>query len=155
MKVCLLVFGLVGILSACRKDAQQHEQDVAACRAYVKAQNIPALQDPNADYFYYFRTENERPKLVVANEGLTLKVRYQTTLLDGTVVADTGPNAELVQLDESIYGWRLALPRMGLGERMLLVLPSRLAYSNESNLTIPSYSNLVFDIELLDVYPQF
>ena len=124
MSVRLLYLGLLlgSLVGACRKAALQHEQDVAACQAYAEDRNIPALQDTDADYFYYFYVANNNPNLVLANEGLTLKVRYRAELLDGTLVDDTGADSALIQLDESIYGWRLALPRMGIGERMLLVL---------------------------------
>lgn len=146
---------LILLLTGCQKERIQHLNDVSAIRAYLEAKNITAEQDPEADYFYYFYVDNNRQQLVTANSGLTLKVRYKAELLDGTVVADTGTDFELIELDQAIYGWRLALPRMSIGERMLLVLPSRLAYADEESPTIPPYSNLVFDIELLDVYPQF
>lgn len=141
-------------LSACRKKQLQHEADVSAIQAYVDANNLPASRDQNADYFYYFTVRTNQPKLVQANAGLTLKIRYRAELLDGTEVANTNTGFDLVSLDDSLFGWRLALPRMRLGERMILILPSRLAYGDESSSTIPPNSNLVFDIELLDVFPQ-
>ena len=146
---------LLGWLSACQDAQRQHEVDVTTIRSYLQGRNIDAEQDPDADYFYYFYVANDRQKLVKANAGLILVLRYSATLLDGTVITDTGNYTVLVELDNTIYGWQLALPRMSIGERMLLVLPSRLAYADAGSPAIPPNSNLVFEIELLDVYPQF
>jgi FKBP-type peptidyl-prolyl cis-trans isomerase len=155
MRTLFLLLLLIG-LSSCQKDEmQQHEADIMAIEAYLEQRGIAAERDPASDFFYYFYVDNDHPYQVKRDKNLTVEVRYKASLLDGTVVADTGNDAELVVLEESLYGWQLALPLMSTGDHMLLVLPSRLAYGDEISSLIPEDANLVFEIELLEIYPKF
>lgn len=155
MRFLFFLFTIIG-LNACR-DAEnlQHEADILKINSYLSQQGIAAIQDSQADFFYFFYVENDNDYQPLRDEGLTVEVRYKAFLLDGTVVEDTGTQTVNVPLDQSIYGWRLALPLMNKGERMLLLLPSRLAYGTESSAIIPANSVLGFEIELVEIYPRF
>jgi FKBP-type peptidyl-prolyl cis-trans isomerase len=155
MRILFFLVIIIG-LNACRNtELLQHEADVTAIKNYLSQQGIAAIQDDQADFFYFFYVENNDDYQPPRDWGLTVEVRYKAFLLDGTVVEDTGANAVKVPLDQSIYGWRLALPLMNRGERMLLLLPSRLAYGTESSAAIPANSVLGFEIELIEIYPRF
>lgn len=145
----------VNLCSCHPEEIRQHEADILIIEDYLVQQGITAERDPEADFFYAFSVKNDQTYQVVRDEGLTLEVRYQAYLLDGTIVEDTGTASVKVALDESIYGWRLALPLMSEGEKMLLILPSRLAYGTESSAQIPANSIVAFEIELVEIYPQF
>ncbi|MFT5647959.1 MAG: FKBP-type peptidyl-prolyl cis-trans isomerase, partial [Aureispira sp.] len=84
-----------------------------------------------------------------------VEVKYKAYLLDGTIVYDTNGLSIKRALDESIYGWQVALPKMTLNEKMLLFLPSRIAYGEEGRDNVPPNSVLVFDLELIEVFPHF
>ncbi len=156
MRTLLLFLLLALSLCSCRDaEIRQHEADILEIETYLQQQGIAAERDPDADFFYSFLLKNDRTYQPPRNKDLTLEVRYQAYLLDGTIVEDTGMLPVRVELDDSINGWRLALPLMSKGERMLLFLPSRLAYGEESSAQVPANSILAFDIELLEVYPQF
>lgn len=156
MRVLYFCLLFVVAFSSCRdKEIRQHEADILAIENYLNQQGITAERDPAADFFYSFFVKNDNSYTPPRDEGLTLEVLYKAYLLDGTVVEDTRSTPVRVALDQSIYGWRLALPLMSKGDRMLLLLPSRLAYGTESSGLIPANSILVFEIELLEIYPQF
>ncbi|MFK7798773.1 MAG: FKBP-type peptidyl-prolyl cis-trans isomerase [Aureispira sp.] len=155
MRILFFLWIIIG-LSACRDTENlQHEADILKISSYLSQQGIVATQDSKADFFYFFYVENDNNYQPPRDWGLTVEVRYKAFLLDGTVVEDTGANTVKVPLDQSIYGWRLALPLMNRGERMLLLLPSRLAYGTESSTAIPANSVLGFEIELVEIYPRF
>lgn len=156
MRLLIFFLLLTTAFFSCREEEiRQHEADILAIENYLSQQGITAERDLAADFFYSFFVKNDNSYTPPRDEGLTLEVLYKAYLLDGTVVEDTRNTPVRVALDQSIYGWRLALPLMGKGDRMLLILPSRLAYGTESSATIPANSILAFEIELLEVYPQF
>ncbi|MGH1336113.1 MAG: FKBP-type peptidyl-prolyl cis-trans isomerase [Aureispira sp.] len=151
-----LLLLLVTSLFSCRQEElRQHEADILAIENYLSQQGITAERDSEADFFYSLYVNNDRAYKPPRDWGLTMEVRYKASLLDGTVVEETGSIPVRVEIDQSIYGWRLAMPLMSKGEKMLLFLPSRLAYGSESSALIPAHSILMFDIELLEIYPQF
>lgn len=53
---------------------------------------------------------------------------------------------------QTIVGWQVALTNMAVGDSVRVVIPWSLAYGTESTGSIPPFSNLVFDIKLVDIY---
>lgn len=156
MRLVFFFLLLASCLFSCReREIRQHEADILAIENYLTQQGITAERDPASDFFYSLYLDNDRDYKPPRDKSLIMEVCYKASLLDGTVVEETGSIPRRVELDESIHGWRLAMPLMSKGEKMLLFLPSRLAYGSESSALIPSNSVLIFDIELLEIYPQF
>ena len=77
------------------------------------------------------------------------------SLLDGTVLANTNGQADTLSLDDSIYGWQLALPIMAIDDKMQLFLPSRLGYGEFGWNNVPANAVLIFEIELKNITPRF
>ena len=75
--------------------------------------------------------------------------------MDGTVIHNTNNNTEIIDLDNTIYGWQLAMPRMNIKDKMHLYLPSRLAYGEEGSGNVPANAVMIFEIELIDIFPHF
>lgn len=153
MKYPLLLFCL--ILFACQKEAQQHDADIQIIKDYLASNNITATEDPKANFFYniyWTSSDSISPK---ANSALRIEVNYKAYLLDGTIIHDTNGTPEFIELDNALYGWQLAVPKMHLHDKMLLFLPSRLAYGTQGNGNIPANSVVAFDIELIDIFPHF
>jgi FKBP-type peptidyl-prolyl cis-trans isomerase len=85
--------------------------------------------------------------------GDSVLVKYKTYLFNGKVVdksKDTGfefmVGAKLV-----IPGWEEAIRLMKEGSRYKIVVPYLLAYGADGNGSIPPYTSVVFDLELLKV----
>jgi FKBP-type peptidyl-prolyl cis-trans isomerase FkpA len=96
-----------------------------------------------------------------AASGLSLTVNYTGWLYD-----PTKPDLKGLQFDTSlgkdpfiftlgvqqvIAGWDQGLVGMKVGGIRRLIVPPSLGYGGVRNNSIPAYTTLVFDIELLDV----
>lgn len=88
-------------------------------------------------------------------EGATITAHYTGALCkDGTIFQsshDTGEPATF-GLNQVIRGWAQGVPGMKVGGVRRLIIPSALAYgSKRAASNIPPNSDLVFDIELIDI----
>jgi FKBP-type peptidyl-prolyl cis-trans isomerase len=88
-------------------------------------------------------------------EGVTITAHYTGALCkDGTIFQsshDTGKPATF-GLNQVIKGWTQGVPGMKVGGVRRLVIPSALGYgSARAASNIPPNSDLVFDIELVDI----
>lgn len=54
--------------------------------------------------------------------------------------------------NETIVGWQVALTNMAVGDSVRVVIPWSLAYGTESSGVILPFSDLIFDMKLVDVY---
>ena len=80
----------------------------------------------------------------------TITVKYTGKLTNGTIFDQNQTGASFV-LSSLILGWRKGLPLIQKGGSIILYIPPSLGYGCSSVGGIPPGSNLVFDIELLDV----
>ena len=80
-------------------------------------------------------------------------VHYRGVLIDGTEFDSSYERGEPTsfQADRVIDGWSEALTMMPVGSTWLLYVPQELAYGNREMGTIPPYSTLIFEVELLEV----
>jgi FKBP-type peptidyl-prolyl cis-trans isomerase len=76
----------------------------------------------------------------------TLSMTYTGKLLNGTQF-DAGTIATY-SLSQLIVGWQIAVPKIGKGGRIKILIPSSLAYGSQAVGTIPANSPLFFDIVL-------
>ncbi len=79
---------------------------------------------------------------------------YKGTLLNGTVF-DEQSNAGRTgfQLNGLIEGWKIALPYIGKGGRIRMVIPSSLGYGCKGGGdAIPPNSPLFFDLTIVEFY---
>lgn len=83
-----------------------------------------------------------------------VRVHYTGRLIDGTVFdssMERGQPAEF-PVNGVIAGWVEALSLMPVGSCWQLTIPYQLAYGDRgAGNSIPPYSTLIFDIELLDI----
>ena len=84
----------------------------------------------------------------------TVRVHYTGTLPDGTVFDSSvarGQPAEF-PVNGVIKGWIEALSMMPVGSKWRLAIPHELAYGERgAGASIPPFSPLVFEVELLDI----
>ncbi|MBO4916920.1 MAG: FKBP-type peptidyl-prolyl cis-trans isomerase [Bacteroidales bacterium] len=86
----------------------------------------------------------------------TVLVRYKGSLLDGSVFDQVwGDDSEPIRLtlDRVIPGWTEGLQLLGKGGKATLFIPSELGYGAGGTQGIEPNSTLVFDVELVDVFP--
>lgn len=87
----------------------------------------------------------------------TVKVHYHGTLIDGTVFDSSVERGEPAQFPVGgvIPGWTEALQLMPVGSKWKLFIPQGLAYGERgAGRTIPPFSTLIFEVELLEILPE-
>lgn len=151
MKKYILILSLLVVgCSACKKEAKfdaaaQAVADDNAIKAYLAANtSITATKDASGIYYQIITPgTGANPTL-----SSTVTVNYVGKLLDGSQF-DKG-NGTTYPLNGFIQGWQKGIPFLKPGGRMLLIVPSALAYGNSSpGAGIPANSVLVFTIDLL------
>jgi len=83
----------------------------------------------------------------------TVKVHYRGTLIDGTVFDSSIDRGEPLEfpLEYVILGWQEGLALMSVGSKFKLFVPQELAYGGRDNGSIPPFSTLIFEVELLEI----
>jgi len=81
-----------------------------------------------------------------------LTVTYIAKLMDNFIV-DSATNSDLndYTLNQLILGWRFGLPKIGIGGRIRLLIPSDYAWGCTGYHGVPPNAPVYFDIQLLDV----
>lgn len=80
-------------------------------------------------------------------------VHYKGTLIDGQQFDSSYDRNEplTLNLDRVIEGWKLGIPLMRIGSKYKFYVPYNLAYGERATGSIPAFSTLVFEVELLGV----
>ena len=119
-----------------------------------------------------FLAENaEDPEVVTTDSGLQYKVlqegtgeqhpkatdkvtvHYHGTLIDGRVFdssVDRGEPASF-PLNRVIPGWTEGVQLMNVGSKYRFYIPYNLAYGENGTGSIPPFSTLIFDVELISI----
>ena len=121
--------------------------------AEYMAKNKVAV-DPTESGLYYVMTKEgngEKPKA-----GQMVQVHYTGKLLDGTVFDSSVERGEPINIPISvgqvIPGWDEGIMMMSKGEKGVLYIPYYLAYGDRQAGDISPFSNLVFEVELIDFW---
>lgn len=83
----------------------------------------------------------------------TVRVHYTGTLIDGTKFdssVDRGEPATF-PVNRVIQGWQIAIPKMKVGGKWKIFIPSDLAYGSKGTGGIGPNEVLIFDVELLGI----
>lgn len=127
---------------------QESEEKFAA---YLAENNI--TEAPQESGIVYVCTQPGNGVRPVAEQKV--KVHYTGKLLDGTVFdssVDRGEPFEFtLGVHQVIPGWDEGIALMSKGEKGILYLPSSMAYGpQQAGPVIAPYSNLIFEVELID-----
>jgi len=150
--IIILSILTIGFVS-CKKNttatvsaAQQAIIDDGLIKSYISSHNIDSVKKDSSSGIYY--------KIIAAGTGAyptaksSVNVNYQGTLLNGTVFAPEGNIAS--PLADLITGWQIGVPFINTGGTIMLLLPSRYGYGDNSpSPTIPNNSVLIFTIQLV------
>ncbi len=117
---------------------------------YLKANNITEKTASGLYFSKLATTSGASPQ-----KGQTARIKFVASYLNGTPLGNSDQLGDYYELvvgqGKVLKGLEEGVGMMRVGERTRFVLPYPLAYGNEAYGNIPAYSNLVFDVELLDV----
>lgn len=82
-----------------------------------------------------------------------VKVHYHGTLTDGTVFDSSVERGEPIvfALNQVIAGWTEGVQLMPVGSKFKFYIPQELGYGSRAAGSIPPYSTLIFEVELLGI----
>jgi FKBP-type peptidyl-prolyl cis-trans isomerases 1 len=89
----------------------------------------------------------------IPTETSIVKVNYRGTLIDGTEFDSSFNNnaPSSLRVTQVIAGWTEALKMMPEGSKWRLFIPNELGYGSELQSSIPPFSALIFELELLEI----
>ena len=128
-------------------DPQQNSTDKAAIQQYLDQNGIHAL--PIGDGIRYVIHEPGTGKKPESCDAIL--VTYEGRLMSNGAIFDSTSTPVGFGLATRITGWQIGLPLLREGGRITLYLPSGYAYGPYELEDVPANSNLIFDIELIDV----
>ncbi|MCD4664799.1 MAG: FKBP-type peptidyl-prolyl cis-trans isomerase [Bacteroidales bacterium] len=145
-KHLILVIIPVFFLFSCKN---KFDKELEQLQVYLDEKNITT--EPTASGLYYIETVAGTGGSPVTNNKV--QVHYEGKFLDGEVFDSSIERGEPIEfklgLGEVIKGWDEGISYMKKGGKATLIIPSNLAYGEEGNTTIPGYSTLIFDVELI------
>lgn len=132
-------------------DDQMIQKEKSDIREYLARNKL--VGSPTASGLYYIETKAGTGNLV--KPGRTVKVHYTGTFLDGTKFDSSYDRSEPYEFKlgagQVIKGWDEGIAMMRLGSKGLLIIPFDLGYGRTDMTSIPAYSTLVFEVELVDI----
>ena len=133
------------------KYPQETENAYAEMQAYFAMNNIVAT--PTASGLYYVMSAEGNGEM--PEKGDIVMVHYTGKLIDGTVFDSSIERGEPIKFpigtNRVIPGWDEGIMLMSKGEKGMLYIPYYLAYGPEGSApVIPPFSNLIFEVELVD-----
>ena len=135
-----------------KADLQKREADEAVFRNAYLTDNYPNAQ-PVASGLYYIETKKgtgSSPEI-----GQNVKVHYKGMFMDGKVFDSSFDRGDPIEFPlgqgRVIKGWDEGIAMMKKGSKAVLVIPSNIAYGPNGSGSIPPFSTLVFEVELVDI----
>ena len=117
---------------------------------YLKANDITEYTVNGLFFKKLTTTEGAKPEV-----GQTVRIKYVAKYLDGTELGSSDQLGEFYEMEYGkgavLKGLEEGVGLMRVGEKARFVLPYTLAYGDNPYNNIPAYSNLVFDVELLEI----
>lgn len=85
-----------------------------------------------------------------------ITIHYSGTFFDGEVFDSSVQRGEpaTFPLSGLIRGWQIAIPYMGVGDKVQIAIPATMAYGLQGRGPIPGGATLLFEIELLAIPSQ-
>lgn len=152
MKKLLFLFLLpLAIFSACSKKSDTATVDVAAqaaiddaaIKTYITAHpEITNVKDTLGVYYQVLTAGIGN----YPTDASTITVGYTGKLLNGAQFETNSGYTDVLR--NLILGWRIVLPHVRYGSKVLMIIPSRYGYGTYSTDKIPANSVLIFTVDL-------
>jgi len=135
----------------------EKEREIKGIENYMAQTGVTGIRTKNG---VYVSMENPGDTTLKADTGKLASIKYKGYLLNGKVFdtnmdsskGHTDPIEVTVGKRQVIQGWEEALPYFGKGGKGKIFIPAMLGYGPQPmGADIPAFSDLIFDIEILDV----
>lgn len=119
---------------------------------------VPKWDPSSFVLIHYFNERTTNPDALTPLYTSTVDVRYYLSLYNGVACDSSstqttyGPGIFRAQLSTLIDGWAVAVGNMNVGDTAEVIVPYALGYGTTTTNSIPAYSNLKFNIRLVDIY---
>jgi len=143
----ILVMGISGICFAQELTEEQLEEKefLAANKSNKEVKSLSSgLQ-------YKIINKGKGRKPTAADE---VYVRYIGRFVDGTIFDQSVAQVAAFKMTGIIPGMSEGLSLIGKGGKMIMYIPSSLAYGARGTGNIPPYKLLIFEVELVDLYDE-
>lgn len=143
-----MLYGCTKSSTGCK--VQDPSVEEAAIQAFITAKGITATKHSRGLYYQITNAGSAgRPQ-----NSSVIYCTYKGTLLDGTVFdQQTNPGFTGFQLSGLIEAWKIALPLIGKGGSIKMIVPSALGYGcTGSGSSIPPNTPLYFELTLVDFF---
>jgi FKBP-type peptidyl-prolyl cis-trans isomerase FkpA len=157
MKKYLFILSVVVLgLSSCVKNdgpppydpVAQAKLDDATIQTYLNAHTDIIARKDSSGLYYQVITEGTGATITNAS---TVKVSYVGKSLNGAQFdANENFTTALAASTNIIAGWKIGVPKVKVGGKILLILPSGLAYGPNGNGPIAPNSVIIFTITVKD-----
>lgn len=125
---------------------EQFSADTTIIEAYLDDNGIDAVTHSSGIRYQVVQEgTGEMPE-----PSSTVEVRYTGTFINGAVF-DQNTNGVTFALTDLIESWQIMIPEMKEGGELIIYSPSVYCYGSQGTSSIPPNTNLIFEIELLDV----
>lgn len=133
-----------------KKVYAQYVADSILITDYLTINDSLATCDEKSGIFFNIIENGTENK---PNTYSIIEVKYQGMLLNGTVFDKTETDKTVdLQLNRVITGWQYGIPKIGVGGKIILYLPSFYGYGETKFDAIPANSVLIYEVELLGYY---
>jgi len=135
---------------------QRKSEEAPAIAKYLADKDYNKVK-PTKDSLFFLIRKDAGGKAI--KDGDSVYVKYTLMSLDDKVIetSDHGPGHDAFpvmyhhDMQGLIPGWVEALSTMHEGEKVRILVPSKLAYGMRGNQAIPPFTPLVFDLEVKKV----
>lgn len=149
MRKILILTTIITLIffTSCKSD-EEKEQDLL--QEYITENNITTA--PTETGLYYIETKAGTGDFAKVGDKVT--VHYTGTYIDGKQFDSSiggEPFSFYLGYGNVIAGWDEGISYMKKGGKAKLIIPSSLAYGPNGYRSVPGYSTLLFDVELIDI----
>lgn len=135
------------------KNRELLEQERSRILKFIEANGFE-MKETGSGMYHMFLKDSSYTGDFRFKEGDQIKYRYRITLLDGTPIAnskDDGTRVITINKDNTHIGLHEAFMLMTIGDEMLVILPSHLAYGISQNEDdVPPRATIIYELKPIE-----
>ena len=147
-KIFAICFG-VFVLNSCTTDEQRFNREIAEIEDYIATTGLDFTPTGTGLYYHVTKEGNLNRIPDSSNEVSFKHIGY---LLDSTIFSSGWYASDHVAMPFLVQGFQQGLQALGEGGGGVIVFPSSLGYGKKGASTVPSYSPIAFQVELVNYY---